>query len=310
METVAFQIKHWSFSRASRLEQCPRQYLLHDVVPGAPEGLVPETVQQNARFLRQVTNLPMLVGRAVHQAAHRWLKSYLEGRPIGWKTLLEESWDYIQHCVTFSQKELYFYRGEDALYYTILQEHIYRIELTEGYLRRLYRKLRTALNRLTAWPVLPSRSELGGVRLLQSEQLSSVQHNGVNLWFKLDALFQLSADTLLVVDWKLSEYDRQRDLLQLALYGTYVAEQYRPVAGQILLSNYYLSTGRRVQQRFCPELASKVNRYVDHSLRRMGEVEAAFFSGNGLASQPPVWKDGPCRRCPFRKICFPRGRPT
>lgn len=304
-------IKHWSFSRAAALEECPRRYLLHYVVPRAPSDLVPESVQRNVLFLRQLKTLPMLLGTAVHQAASRWLESCAQGKPLTLKSLLDESWHFIERSVAFSAAEHYLYRDEQAPYYTVLMEHIYRIEITDAYMGRLYRKLKAALRRLPAWPVQPVAGGMQGPRLVQSEVLSAVERDGLALWFKLDALFQLESGQLLVVDWKLSEYNPQRDLLQLALYGTYVAEQVAGPGREVVLANYYLSNGKLVRHRFTSKLAAAVAGYVARSVQQMARLEETFFSGKGLAAQPPEWKAGLCTRCAFRKLCFPAsGKPA
>lgn len=295
----------WSFSRDALFRECPRKYYMHYIVPRLSEAQMDVQLRRNIIFLRNLTNRHLLLGKVLHSQIARIIDFLLAGKSLSLERAIRSAWEEYETRLRFSRQRRYLYGSKADPYYTVLFEDVYGIHLGDTILGQLYKKLKRCLRHLYVWEGFSVLQELDRSQVLQKEELALFEYSGTEIWVKLDLLFRKLDGTIRIIDWKLSDYDVRRDILQLALYGFYGKQKFARDSSAVFLQNFYLSSGKLNTMPFDEELEKLFREYLNASLHRLREFHRKVNAGWNLANIHPQYREKSCPYCAFRKICFP-----
>lgn len=262
-------------------------------------------MRRNVLFLRKLINRHMLVGRILHTEISRLIDEMLVGSPAPLEAAIHRAWKYLEHCLQFSREQRYLFQRDNHPYFTVLFEDVYNIRLEDAAVRHLYRKIKKALWHFYRSTLFQDLRHLAPGDLLSKENLVQLPAGAAEVWLKLDLLYRENRQRLVVIDWKLSDFQREKHLLQLSVYGHLVCNLYHVPPAQVRLINFHLNRGEGMELPYDSELDALSRGYLEKSVKKLQDFHSRVEKGLTLNGIPVQFQKERCQYCPFRKLCFP-----
>jgi CRISPR/Cas system-associated exonuclease Cas4 (RecB family) len=233
----------WSNSRHKTFLECARKYY-HQYYESHNGWLYesPEESKQAYR-LKNIKNIPILLGDDIHKVIDRQLKYFLAG-----KGLFTEN--ELMGMVTKNLNQAY-------LDSTKLRQHWFNKPKRHQMLHEIYYG-----NGLSADAVAAAKIKLEmcvknfftsktyqdiltklEMHVLHSEDFQTFEVNGVDVFVVLDFVYKdVSQEKWIVVDWKTGK-ESEDDRKQLAFYALFLSREHNIPVEDIILRNEYLLSG-------------------------------------------------------------------
>jgi hypothetical protein len=270
----------WSASRHSTFDACRRRY--YYAYYAARED--PEI-----KRLKALSALPMWAGSIVHETIEGFLRANdalpaVESR----KRLAEESQS-----------------GSNGFR---LFEHEYEIPVAHEDKRIAVTIVRRALRNFFGSRTLHEALATGRARWLSLEDLVSFALDDVKVLLRMDLAYRRTDGKVVIGDWKTGRGEARFGHIQVAGYALYAAEMgwvERPEDIETRL--VYLTLRRTVGSRVDNKSLVRARDFI----RRSSDAMRALLvdPDNDVAREedfPRVDRPQVCRRCNFRRLCFPR----
>ena len=157
-------------------------------------------------------------------------------------------------------------------------------------------------------PLLAEVLALGRERWLTVEDLVSFEVGGVPVFLRMDLAYRDREGRVVIVDWKTGRGEGRFNEVQLAGYALYAAEKgwvARPEELGTTLA--YLAIPKYVSRKVDGKTLAHARAFIEKSASRMRAllvdpvVNLARLDDFAMIDRPQV-----CRRCNFRRLCFPR----
>jgi hypothetical protein len=282
----------WSASRHSSFESCARRY--YYAYYGANED--PEI-----KRLKDLSALPLWAGSVVHEAIERFLKG-CRGEP----TLTEQE-ALVQatvHDVMVSQ-----WRASEAGSGGFrLFEHEYQVPVEYEDKKIAVDIVRGSLRAFFRSPTLAEALGAGRERWLTVEDLVSFHVGEIEVYLRMDLAFRNREGRVVIVDWKTGRSERPLNSLQVAGYALYAAEQgWAGSPEEIDTELAYLAIPRFVRRGVDSGTLADARAFIQKSAAGMKALlvdpvkNEARLEDFKMVDRPQL-----CRRCNFRRLCFPR----
>lgn len=293
----------WSLSRDHMFHTCKRQYYYHYY--GAHGGwlMTASDAARTAYRLKQLKNLYILFGDAVHTAAQKLLelreakKSYPDEEAIirFLRRALNDA--YLE---SKKRDDWWAYPKQ----YTMLHEMYYEQELPPARVEAITARMPVCGSHLLASDTWKELAEDDTCTLVEVEKLSHFTIHDTKVYVKLDALYRRVDGTWIIADWKTGRID-EKNKEQLWLYALYLHECYGVPLEQIEVRTEYLLDGRC--DRTVPEgddldlIAHKIRVSTDSMKQYIADeyynrpLSEESFHGVGEVSI--------CAMCNYRQIC-------
>ena len=284
----------WSASRHDSFQTCHRRYFFsyyasHD----DPE----------IKRLKRLSALPLWAGSVVHETIEKFLKTHdalpsLEAQEAITRAAVHE--DMLQ---AWRQSEA----GPDGFR---LFEHEYAQPVDQEDKKILVTTVMRSLKNFFKSPTLREAFAAGKERWLTIEDLVSFHVGPTEVFLRMDLAYREPSGQVVIVDWKTGRREGRFNEIQLAGYALYAAEKGWVSSPGGAFDRARLP--RRAALRAAAgrrEEARHARAFIEKSASRMRallldpEQNLARLEDFPMIDRPRV-----CRRCNFRRLCFPRAR--
>jgi hypothetical protein len=157
--------------------------------------------------------------------------------------------------------------------------------------------------------VLQEAYAVGRANWLTVEDLATFHVGDVEVRLRMDLAFRDREGRVVIVDWKTGRNEGRFSEVQLAGYALYAAEQgWVQAAEELRTELAYLVIPRFVRRTVDTRTLDNARAFIQKSAGSMRELlidpalNAARLEDFAMVDRPQR-----CRRCNFRRLCFPRG---
>jgi hypothetical protein len=282
----------WSLSRHSTFASCRRRYYYaYYAAHDDPE----------IKRLKALSALPLWAGSVVHETIEKFLRT-AEGLPseTGQEALVREA-VHVRMVGDWRDSEA----GSDRFR---LFEHEYAVPVEHEDKKIAVGIVKRSLRHFFRCDTLREALEAGAGARLSLEDLCSFHVGDVEVLLRMDLAFRGADGRIVIADWKTGRTEGRLNEIQIAGYALYAAEQgWAAQPGAIETQLVYLAQQRAVVRGVDAGTLERARAFV---LRSAGEMRALLSDpvANTAREESFARVDQPqiCRRCNFRRLCYPR----
>jgi PD-(D/E)XK nuclease superfamily protein len=281
----------WSVSRHDTFNSCRRKYFYsYYLAPDDPE----------IHRLKKLSALPLWAGSVVHETIEGFLKAR--------DTLPSETEQQAIVHAAVHERLLGDWRDSEAASLRFrLFEHEYATTVEAEDKKIVVGTVMRSLRNFFKSPVLQEALAVGRSSWLTVEDLVSFDVGGVPVFLRMDLAFRDREGRVVIVDWKTGRGEGRFNEIQLAGYALYAARQgWAASPEEIQTELAYLAIPRYVRRRVDGRKLEHARAFIEKSAERMKEllVDPVLNLGR-LEDFPMIDRPATCRRCNFRRLCFP-----
>jgi len=292
----------WSPSRHVLFEECRRKYFYHYYASHNGWFRDAQPLARQAYQLKQMTNLHLVFGEAMHKMAEAALMQMNQSsRVMDAEDIVRRVRNLLNQAYTDSL-DVEAWR-ELPKQRTMLHEMYYGKQLPARTIETIKARIPILADRfLNSLSVQHFRQD-SGVRLMELERLNTILLADTKVYVKLDVMFRQD-DQYIIVDWKTGQED-ERNKTQLRLYGLYVHRVYGVPYEKLDIRTEYLLSGSCVEDHVHEEEMEELERHVIDSMLLMRDYLEEPLRNQPLSIEAfePTEETRRCRRCPFLEIC-------
>jgi CRISPR/Cas system-associated exonuclease Cas4 (RecB family) len=283
----------WSASRHDTFATCPRKYYYsYYAVVQDPE----------VNRLKQLSALALWAGSVVHETIEEFLRTNDTIPAPEVQEALIKSVVHQRMLGEWKQSE----GGTEGFR---LFEHEYAQPIEQEDKKILVGIVMRSLRNFFKSPILREAFRVSRASWLSMEELVSFHVGDVPVFLRMDLAFRDERGRVRIVDWKTGRRAGKNNDLQIAGYALYAAEQgWVTSATEISTELAYLFWPKYVRKDVTQPVLDHARGFVTRSASTMRALlndpvaNLARIEDFPRVDRPPV-----CRRCNFRKLCFPRG---
>jgi hypothetical protein len=282
----------WSVSRHDTFASCKRRYFYsYYASEDDPE----------IRRLKKLSALPLWAGSVVHETIEAFLKARdTLPSPTEQEALIKAA----VHGQMLSD-----WRDSEAgsLRFRLF-EHEYQVQVDAEDKKIVVGIVMRSLKNFFKSPVLAEALAVGRGQWLTVEDLISFDVDGVPVFLRMDLAFRDQAGRVVIVDWKTGRGEGRFSEVQVAGYALYASEQgWVQSPEEIQTELAYLAIPRYVRRAVDRKKVDHLRRFIQKSATTMrGLLLDPLANLARLEDFPMVDRPHMCRRCNYRKLCFPR----
>lgn len=282
----------WSASRHDSFASCRRRY--YYAYYAALED--PEI-----RRLKKLSALPLWAGSLVHDAIERFLRENdslpaAEAREAFVRAAVHET-------MVRDWRESETQGGGFRLF-----EHEYEVPVEAEDKRIAVNVVMRSLRAFFRSRTLARALELGRASWLALEDLVSFRVGETEVFLRMDLAYREPDGRVVIVDWKTGRGEGRFNEVQVAGYALYAVEQgWVAEPEQITTELSYLVLPKTVRRTITRQRIEAARRFIERSA---GEMKALLVDPLAnvarLEDFPRIDRPTVCRRCNFRRLCYPR----
>ena len=282
-------------SRHDTFETCRRRYFLsYYAAHDDPE----------IHRLKLLSALPLWAGSVVHETIEAFLKSHDE-------LPSPEEQEAIVRAAVHSDMLTAFRQSEAGPEGFRLFEHEYGQPVNQEDKKIVVTTVMRSLRNFFKSPTLREAFAVGRERWLTVEDLVSFRVGETEVFLRMDLAYRDGQGQVVIVDWKTGRGEGRFSEVQLAGYALYAAERgWVGSADELRTELAYLAIPRYVRRRVDERRLRHARAFIEKSASRM---RALLLDPEGnlgrLEDFPMIDRPRLCRRCNFRRLCFPRAEP-
>ncbi len=305
----------WSWSRHGTFYECARKtYWQHYGFWG---GWGDEASKETslAYRLKQLKNLAMVVGEAVHEVIRERLLMRTDG-PCG--VPAEQMQDEVERRVMKRMRESRnrdWERFSDPKHYAMLFEDYYGPGVSEPAQSDALQKVRACVEGFAAngFGRRSFATAKENLHLIDSAGFDQrkTRIDGTIVYAAPDLVVKGKNGDLHVIDWKTGQA-RKANMAQLAVYGLYVSEKFGVPIDRISAHIIYLNSGEVQTLEHLAEGIEEARRMVStYTTDIRGRLTDVTNNLAGDMSKFPMTENlALCRRCNYRELCGRCGEPA
>jgi PD-(D/E)XK nuclease superfamily len=282
----------WSISRHDTFQSCRRRYFYsYYVAPEDPE----------VKRLKRLSALPMWAGSVVHETIEELLKTR--------ETLPSETEQAAIVRAAVHSRMLTDWRASEAASPDFrLFEHEYGTPVEPEDKKIVVGIVMRSLRNFFRSEVLQEAFAVGRGQWLTVEDLASFHVGDVEVLLRMDLAFRDRQGRVVIVDWKTGRNEGRFSEVQLAGYALYAAEKGWVSSPEELRTELaYLAVPRYVRRTVDSRKLEHARQFIEKSASTMKSLLVDALANQGrLEDFPMIDRPRTCRRCNFRKLCFPR----
>jgi CRISPR/Cas system-associated exonuclease Cas4 (RecB family) len=282
----------WSISRHDTFQSCRRRYFYsYYVAPEDPE----------VKRLKRLSALPLWAGSVVHETIEELLKTR--------ETMPSETEQEAIVRTAVHSRMLGDWRASEAASPDFrLFEHEYGTPVEAEDKKIVVGIVMRSLRNFFRSEVLHEAFAVGRSQWLTVEDLASFHVGDVEVRLRMDLAFRDRQGRVVIVDWKTGRNEGRFSEVQLAGYALYAAEKGWVASPEELRTELaYLAVPRYVRRTVDSRKLDHARRFIQKSAGTMKSLLLDPLANRGrLEDFPMIDRPRACRRCNFRKLCFPR----
>jgi CRISPR/Cas system-associated exonuclease Cas4 (RecB family) len=282
----------WSLSRHETFHTCKRRYYYsYYAAPDDPE------VQR----LKRLSALPLWAGSVVHETIEQLLKTRDAIPP-------EPEREAIVRAAVHERMLGDWRDSEGGSLRFRLFEHEYEVPVEPEDKKIAVGTVMRSLRNFFRSDLLAEAYAAGRDRWLTVEDLVSFEVDGVPVFLRMDLAFRDASGQVRIVDWKTGRGEGRFNEVQLAGYALYAAAQgWVDAPERIRTELAYLAIPRYVRRAVDARKLEHARRFIARSAESMRALLLDPLANlAGIDSFPMIERPQVCRRCNFRRLCFPR----
>ena len=282
----------WSLSRHDTFSTCRRKYFYsYYASQDDPE------VQR----LKKLSALPLWAGSVVHETIENLLKTR-DALPS------PEEQEALVRSAVHGQMLGEWRESEAGSLRFRLFEHEYQVPVEPEDKKIVVGIVMRSLRQFFRSEVLRELFAVGRASWLTVEDLVSFHVGEVEVFLRMDVAYRDAQGRVVIVDWKTGRAAGRFNEVQLAAYALYASEQGWVTDGQEIRTELaYLAQARSVRRAVDVRNLDSARAFIARSAVNMKSllVDPALNLAR-LEDFPMVERPQVCRRCNFRRLCFPR----
>jgi hypothetical protein len=281
----------WSASRHETFASCPRRYYYAYYASAAD----PEV-----RRLKELSALALWAGTVVHETIETFLaeRDDVPGR---------DEQEALIRAVVHGRMLEEWKASESGGGGFRLFEHEYAQPIEKEDKKILVGIVQRSLRNFFASPTLREAIGAGRENWLSMEELVSFRVDDVPVYLRMDLAFRDARGLVRIIDWKTGRRPGKFNEIQIAGYALFAAERSWAPAPQIETELAYLLWPRYVRRKVDEDRLEQARRFVRKSARTMRALLADPEANLArMEDFPRVDRPVVCRRCNFRRLCYPR----
>ncbi len=281
----------WSASRHDTFATCRRRYYY---------SYYASLEDDEIRRLKKLSALPLWAGSVVHDAIEAFLRKN-DALPSA------EDQEAFVRSVVHSGMVTDWRESEVGSLRFRLFEHEYGIPVEQEDKRIAVNTVMRSLKNFFRTETLRRALEVGRERWLALEDLVSFHVGDVEVFLRMDLAYRDRDGRVVIVDWKTGRNEGRFNEVQVAGYALYATE--RGWVGdpeEISTELSYLVIPRAVRRSVTRKKVEHARSFIARSARDMKALlldpvqNLARLDDFPMIDRPQI-----CRRCNFRRLCFP-----
>ena len=250
--------------------------------------------------LKKLSALPMWAGSVVHETIEALLKTR-DTMPS------PDEQEALIRAAVHGQMLTDWRESEAGSVRFRLFEHEYEVPVEPDDKKIVVGTVMRSLRNFFKSPILAEAFAAGRERWLSVEDLVSFNVGDVPVFLRMDLAFRDREGRVIIVDWKTGRGEGKFSEVQVAGYALYAAEQGWAAPEEIRTELAYLAIPRYVRRTVDRRKLDHLRSYVAKSAKNMRALLLDPVANLArLEDFPMIDRPQACRRCHFRRLCFPR----
>jgi hypothetical protein len=282
----------WSVSRHDTFSSCRRRYFYSYYAANEDPEI---------RRLKKLSALPLWAGSVVHETIEAFLKER-DALPS------EAEQEAIVKAAVHGQMLADWRESEAGSLRFRLFEHEYQTPVDPEDKKIVVGTVMRSLRNFFRSPTLEAAFAAGRGRWLTVEDLVSFDVEGVMVFLRMDLAYRDAEGRVVIVDWKTGRGEGRFNEVQMAGYALYAARQgWAASAEEIQTELAYLAIPRYTRRSVDAKRLDQARAFI---VKSAGNMKALLLDPVAnlarLEDFPMIERPQVCRRCNFRRLCFPR----
>jgi PD-(D/E)XK nuclease superfamily len=282
----------WSVSRHDTFASCRRRYFY---------SYYAAIEDPEIKRLKKLSALPMWAGSIVHQTIETFLKTR-DALPV------PEEQEALIRATIHGDMLSNFRESEAGAAGFRLAEHEFETPIDQEDKRIVVNTVMRSLRAFFRSETLGEVLAVGRENWLTVEDLVSFEVGDATVFLRMDLAYRNRDGKVVIVDWKTGRGEGRFSEVQLAGYALYAARQgWVQEPEEIETELAYLAVPRYVRRRIDRRKLELAQAFIEKSAANMKALlidpagNLARLEDFAMIDRPRV-----CRRCNFRRLCFPR----
>ena len=289
----------WSVSRHDAFMSCKRRYFY---------SYYEAQVDPEVRRLKKLSALPLWAGNVVHETIEQVLKAHDALPSPEQQEAIIRAAVHSHMLGQWRESEAGGGPAEDGALRFRLFEHEYQVPVDADDKKILVGIVMRSLRNFFRSDTLREAFAVGRGQWLTVEDLVSFTVEGTEVMLRMDLAYRRPDGRVLIVDWKTGRGEGRFNEVQLAGYALYAARAgWAASPEEIRTELAYLAVPRYVQRTVDARKLDHARAFIAKSA---GNMKALLLDPVAnlarLEEFPMVDRPQKCRRCNFRRLCFPR----
>jgi len=282
----------WSLSRHDTFMTCKRKYYY---------SYYAASEDPEIRRLKHLSALPLWAGSVVHDTLERLLKERDQVPGAAEQEALVKAAVHESMLRDWQHSE----RGGEEFR---LFEHEYTQPIDQEDKKLVVTIVMRSLRNALRGPTLREAFELGKERWLSVEELVDFDLDGTPVRLRMDLAFRDKDGHVVIVDWKTGRREGRFNETQLAGYALYALRRGWVQAPEELRTELaYLVVPKYVRRSVVAHTLTHAQRFIHKSAANMQALLADVAANQArLEDFPMIDRPQICRRCNYRRLCYPR----
>jgi CRISPR/Cas system-associated exonuclease Cas4 (RecB family) len=283
----------WSASRHDTFATCRRRYYY---------SYYAALEDNEIRRLKKLSALPLWAGSVVHDTIESFLRTHDTLPSV-------EEQESLVRSVVHSGMVTDWRESEAGSLRFRLFEHEYEIPVEQEDKRIAVTTVMRSLKNFFRTETLHRALEVGRSRWLALEDLVSFHVGEVEVFLRMDLAYRDHDGRVVIVDWKTGRGEGRFNEVQVAGYALYATEKgWVGDPEEISTELSYLVIPKAVRRGVTKKMVEHARSFIARSARDMKALLVDPVANVArLEDFPMVDRPQVCRRCNFRRLCFPRG---
>jgi hypothetical protein len=282
----------WSVSRHDTFATCRRRYFF---------SYYASLEDPEIRRLKKLSALPLWAGSVVHETIESFLKTH-DTMPS------PEEQEALIKAVVHGDMLAAWRQSEAGPEGFRLFEHEYLTPVDQEDKKILVTIVMRSLRNFFKSPTLEDALAVGRQSWLTVEDLVSFAVGGTEVFLRMDLAYRDREGRVVIVDWKTGRGEGRFSEIQVAGYALYAAERGWVASAEELSTELaYLAIPRYVRRRVDGAKLKHARAFIEKSAASM---KSLLIDPEGnlarLEDFPMIDRPRICRRCNFRRLCFPK----
>ncbi len=282
----------WSASRHDTFASCRRRYYY---------AYYAALLDEEIRRLKKLSALPLWAGSVVHDTIERFLREN-DALPS------PEAQEAIVRSAVHETMLRHWRESEAGGRAFRLFEHEYGVPVEPEDKRLAVTVVMRSLRHFFRSRALRRALAAGRSRWLALEDLVSFEIGDTEVLLRMDLAWREEDGRVVIVDWKTGRNEGRFNHVQLAAYALYALEQgWAADPQEIVTELAYLAVPKYVRLKVDERTLAHARAFIEKSAGRMKALllDPALNLAR-MEDFPRIDRPQVCRRCNFRRLCFPR----